>query len=546
MNKALSVLAVVAILGTAFFAGQKSFGTVEYEHADVINALESCGGDQFIGGCKACKECSLKEYSAGGCSYFKDTLCTLCTPIAHCPTDNTHCTNQYDQTCNAPGCDATYFIDAAFGGAKCTKCTRCGDDEYVVKACAMDTDTVCASCPECAENQWVSQVCKFDAGSRTLLPEQMRGHLPEMPTECSACEECAVGAFCDNTCQHGDVHTMGAATSCAGCEACTGDMWASDSCKINYQGATECTDCSECADGEYILDQCENGTPFIGEGGEFQPDVVGKDTVCAGCTPADEGEWTVFPCDSLHTSDAVHQKCSTCKEGEYQFAACSEFADTVCPSCPDSYDTLQLGDEDFLSGLQYCKKVEGTERSMLRCEATEVEGVIVAGESVCGEWSSPIADQSKCIHPYNTDRPNCGNWESFCEEGFSGDSCCYHKHENNCGTLTSRERNGKRNGYIEGQDFIGFCRELCDEFPDCLAFEVKELEGEVEQYDCFFKAAYTQNEKKQWMGVDSEYACYSNTCRQNNYASNPDTINYKPTSDKMSNRPSTIMGGRRR
>jgi hypothetical protein len=79
-----------------------------------------------------------------------------------------------------------------------------------------------------------------------------------------------------------------------------------------------------------------------------------------------------------------------------------------------------------------------------------------------------------------------------------------------------------------------------------LAFEVKELEGEVEQYDCFFKAAYTQNEKKQWMGVDSEYACYSNTCRQNNYASNPDTINYKPTSDKMSNRPSTIMGGRRR
>merc|ERR1711966_466671 len=119
---------------------------------------------------------------------------------------------------NAPGCDATYFIDAAFGGAKCTKCTRCGDDEYVVKACAMDTDTVCASCPECAENQWVSQVCKFDAGSRTLLPEQMRGHLPEMPTECSACEECAVGAFCDNTCQHGDIHTMGAATSCAGCE----------------------------------------------------------------------------------------------------------------------------------------------------------------------------------------------------------------------------------------------------------------------------------------------------------------------------------------
>merc|ERR1711934_406586 len=95
-------------------------------------------------------------------------------------------------------------------------------------------------------------------------------------------------------------------------------------------------------------------------------------------------------------------------------------SDTVCPSCPDSYDTITLGDGDFKSGLQYCKNVEGTERSQLRCLADEDDnGNIVAGESTCGEWSDPILRQNRCVAPYAGD-PNCGHWDSYCEDEYSG------------------------------------------------------------------------------------------------------------------------------
>merc|ERR1712028_96184 len=215
------------------------------------------------------------------------------------------------------------------------------------------------------------------------------------------------------------------------------------SCTIAYLGQTECTDCSECTEGEeYISEQCLNGYPFDTETNPetFMRDITGDDTECTDCTARPEGSWTVFPCDSLHTSDAVHAPCSTCQPGEYQLEECTEFADTVCPACPDSADTISLGDPDFKSGLQYCKQVNG--RSMVRCEAVQKRGslVVTATPSKCGFWANPISDQSNC----RSDKANCGAWTSNCEAGFSGHSCCYHKKNRNCGTLTSRERSGIR------------------------------------------------------------------------------------------------------
>jgi len=189
------------------------------------------------------------------------------------------------------------------------------------------------------------------------------------------------------------------------------------------------------------------------------------------------------------------------------------------------------------------------------CTAVEDDfGHIVAGESTCGEWTSPIANQARCVAPYAGD-PNCGEWKTYCTEGFSGKSCCYHEHDSNCGTLTSRERGGKRNGYLQNidvntakeegveWDFVAFCRDLCDEFPDCMAFEIQK---DGEDQTCYFKASYTQNQKHQWVGADDTFSCWSNTCRQNSYVGSRAVINYKTESQNNARIMSTIMGGRRR
>merc|ERR1711865_902283 len=119
----------------------------------------------------------------------------------------------------------------------------------------------------------------------------------------------------------GNIHELGRATQCEACKACLETEYASASCTIAYLGQTECTDCSECTEGEeYISEQCLNGYPFDTETNPetFMRDITGDDTECTDCTARPEGSWTVFPCDSLHTSDAVHAPCNTCQPGEYQ------------------------------------------------------------------------------------------------------------------------------------------------------------------------------------------------------------------------------------
>lgn len=543
MNKALSVLAVAAILGASFLAGKKSFAVVEYEHNEVVDAVSSCSATQFVGNCENCKTCAAHEYHAGGCSYFKDTLCTLCTVIDHCPTENIGCSDEYDEKCTR--CEPGFWVDAD-KASSCSACTVCGSDQYVSQKCGQHSDTICKACSDCGSTEWVSQVCKTDPKLKQLLDVQ--GLRLELDTECTASLPCDLGQYCSEEFVPGSIHVIGVATQCSACEACADSEYASDSCRIGFNGATQCTDCSSCEEGkEYISKECDNGNPFNAEGEFIKEGVLGSDTQCADCTPRPDGFWTVFPCNALHSSDAVHAPCSTCKDGEYQLKECTEFADTVCPACPDSADTLSLGDPDFASGLQYCKMAEGTKRSLVHCEAvTAKDGSVTAGASFCGYWDNvQVHDQSKCRPQYDS-KSNCGAWMGACKEGFSGKSCCYHKNNANCGTLTTRERSGKRNGFNKGEGikFTDFCQDLCDEFPDCFAFEVLSNPTDFDQ-SCFFKSAYTQNEKLQWMADDKSFDCYSNTCRQNNYVGKP-TINYNAGSTKNAKRLSTVPGGRRR
>lgn len=513
MNRTLAVLGVVAILGTAFYAGQKSFGiTVDYDHADVINAVQTCNEGQYIGSCSDCQACNAWSYAAGGCSYFKDTLCTLCSQIDHCNTHNVVCSNEYDQTCLA--CDAGYYID----GQECLQCSVCPAGQRVTKECDENSDTVCEPCTSCDDGYFVSRECKVDTATNSLLPVTERGVYLEDDTQCEQCTACVDGEFPSANCVEGDIENQGADTECGVCSGCEHATFATQICDKN-EADTECNDCGGCEAGQYIQTPCQPGSPFD----EDRESRFGVDTLCADCTPRGDNEWTVFPCDPLHTTDAVHQECTQCSDGEYMLAACGETSDTVCPHCPGADDTLFLGDSKYPSGLQYCSR-DAMGESQVRCEAEINEaGIVSAGRSKCGEWEDlPMIkvagkmqpmNPDKCRYPHSDPDSKCGEWKSYCDEGFLGEACCYHKHPASCGTLTTRERSSHRHGYVQGTNFADFCRELCDQFPDCMAFEIeKDADGGV----CHFKAAYSQSDGK-WLGHDESLECWSNTCRHNSY-----------------------------
>lgn len=298
-------------------------------------------------------------------------------------------------------------------------------------------------------------------------------------------------------------------------------------CNTGFMGETECKACSQGKEGEFVKEMCEPGT--------FK--TLGKDYKYQSCTERQENEWTVFPCSPLYDSDAIYQECSECKPGEYKSADCTETSDTLCPMCPSAADTLFNDDDDFKSGLQYCEK-DDNGAVKVRC------GPPPEQSSKCGEWEP---NKPNCRHDHSGG--NC-KWTSYCQDDFSGESCCYHKHPFSCGSLTARQRIGKRAGYtgLTTSDFVDFCRLLCDEFPDCLAFEVvdggntadpageDQLNGDSV---CYFKAAYTQDPHHNFYGTDASYDCYSNTCRQNSYqligSRYASTINYKVDGDASGN-----------
>merc|ERR1719269_364707 len=98
------------------------------------------------------------------------------------------------------------------------------------------------------------------------------------------------------------------------------------------------------------------------------------------------------------------------------------------------------------------------------------------------------------------------------------------------------------------EEFIDFCLMLCDEFPDCMAFEVEDggvtlFESGLNSFEgkmaaCYFKSAFSQDDEggisdasaaggrtvsgnglrgreHVFRGEDPTYDCYSNVCRQN-------------------------------
>jgi len=65
----------------------------------------------------------------------------------------------------------------------------------------------------------------------------------------------------------------------------------------------------------------------------------------------------------------LHQQCSKCVPGEYKFADCGAYSDTICPSCPNAREKLFKNKKEFKSGLQYCDIDKETGLPKTRCDA---------------------------------------------------------------------------------------------------------------------------------------------------------------------------------
>lgn len=484
-KKAAFILAHVLLVAAVFYGGRASYGagTVNFTHEEVLDAVVSCkvqtkvkgkvvfkDSGKFVGGCQNCKTCKSNEYPAGGCSYFKDTLCVLCEEIRHCPQEKIRCTTKNDSICIE--CTNGYWDD------DCKPCTVCelidgGVDAkgnklggfYEKTACTQKSDTVCAR----------ARQCKGPAKGKEyyLNPgEWMNKQLEYFKDrDCKACTKCQTGkTFTAAKCKMGDniKNIEGKDTVCKTCSKCKVDEYVKDKREgisgiCTTEKDTTCTKCDRCPKGKYITDLCIQGTIHK----------EGKNTVCADCTArkikgkngyTGPSEWELFPCGG--TSDALYRTCTKCMPGEYQKMKCTPTSDTLCPDC---------------TPLNHCKKGKVT------CTNNK--------DSTCHE----------------------------CKEGFSGSRCCYQKTFGDCGTDTTRERAAFRYGFDykkakSNQAFIDFCRGLCDEFPDCLAFEVEDGGKDFKKSGptnmltrdakCFFKAAYTNKPKK------PQFDCYSHICRQ--------------------------------
>jgi len=437
--KAVTVLAIAGVLVGSYLGGQMTSPTktASYEFAEVYEAVGTCTEGTFMGGCADCIKCAPYEYNGGGCSYFKDTLCVLCTDIKHCSTITTDsgtlipaitCTDSFDHVCSE--CENGYY------DVDCKPCQVCEQGFYEASVCTQNSNTVCAACTTCGSTEFLSKACTYTSDS-----------------ECTDCTVCTPGDYSEHKCQQMEtVYTETADTVCSTCPEPADGMFVSELCTITTP--TKFTPCDACTPREeYIDSACEAGSW----------DTSGAQIECNSCTKRRNTEYTVWHCDSMGFKDSLHTSCSDCQDGEYLFAECTASSDTLCPDC---------------KAVPHCQD----------------------GATVCSN-----ADDSTC---------------TSCSQDFFGATCAYEKSYSACGSMTTRERRADAYGYTgeTNDEFIAFCLQLCDEFPDCMAFEIEDggdsadascdesLGGRGAQ--CYFKSSYTA------LSDDYSQDCYSNIVRQ--------------------------------
>ncbi len=461
-----------------------------FSHEEVVAVVAKCGVGEFVGDCTECKKCPVGEYDNGGCSFFKDTYCTWCEPLMHCPREELECSDRFDTTCRQCDCldpikgwgevEVEYFRnhyrtligdgsnkahiitqedinangveDATFEcywNEDCRPCTVCTSDNpgllrldleegeladeqdinspqdlldldgpgdyWQSVACSHEQDTQCEPCTICSNHEYTEKECSYFADA-----------------VCTACDYCQPGTWTHHECSASLVKEIGGDAECSDCSACGDDQWVSQRCWTYFHGDTQCKDCTLCDVGE-VIEGYYRGGFYIGEpcvAGDIWGE--GSDTVCTPCTDhpgVDAGYWESTRCAPDGEQDSVYSPCYVCTQQEWEEVPCQPSADTICQDC---------------TPIDHCPR-ENT---------------------VCTDPNNQIC---AC-----TDEEGCSSGHGCESPDFLGEQCCYMRTFTACGGLSYREFTARLAGF-EGsgtEEFIDWCRAMCDDFEECMAFEV--------------------------------------------------------------------------
>ena len=351
----VGVIALTSLFGATFYGGRMSTtaGFMSNAHS-VIDAALSCDEGSYIGGCTECSACPTHgaddgtpsdssmfglyfKYPTGGCSYFKDTLCSYCDAIGNCDEDFVTCTNLTDAICHK--------CEEDFWDTDCKECTDCGKTHWVETPCQQTSDAVCIPCKPCADEEFIDVGCTKDHDS-----------------ECKACTVCATDQYQVEGCQ------VDADTVCAPCTVCMEGDWQKVAC--GFDTDTTCNECGQC---EFAY----NGKGEIVEALEYieVPCAFDANVVCAECTHPQAYKWRVTLCGG--DKDATYAACTVCALGQYEDLPCQFSQDTTCPECTlvpgclegqtrchNDIDQHCEGCEDGYIGLRCCYQ-----RSFTDCNA---------------------------------------------------------------------------------------------------------------------------------------------------------------------------------
>lgn len=347
---------------------------------------------------------------------------------------------------------------ACYWGDDCRPCTVCAEGEYEYEKCSQEYDTDCRPCKQCGDEEFTKELCTLTSN-----------------TVCEACNYCFDGTYTDSPCTPGKWNEVSQDAVCKPCSDCMPGDFVEEVCNKDVVGGdTVCTQCKTCQDGgsadggEYIGTPCEMGTYRR----------YGADTICTECTPDEELDpqgvrefWESSPCLFSDTMDAVFTECTVCTENEWEVTACSPSADAVCQACEP---------------IAHCP-MENTV-----CRDDTKSDCLLGAEYGVGA----------------------------CDENYMGNQCTWMKTYTDCGGQPYRVRSGRAGGYggQENAEFVEFCRQFCDEFPDCIAFEVPDRghnwhESGRAKFNTDTECAMYDTVTVP--GNNTRFDCYSDITRQN-------------------------------
>jgi hypothetical protein len=243
MRKAGAVGAVVVAVCVMFFAGRvHKSATTPFAHSDVMDVASTCGAGQFIGECKKCQSCQPYEYNNGGCTYFKDTFCSYCDPIAHCSRTQHVCTSPKDKTqskktstCKVCDCDKPITNREQKTLEQIEYYRRSWSAKLQKKY--PDPSKKSSTWSRAQKNLVFS--CFFNRGQPwSAAAKNTNAKVPA--TECRACTVCPLNYFQLSACNPKKF----ADTVCAPCTVCKEFQYTKTPCK--YAANTVCASCINC------------------------------------------------------------------------------------------------------------------------------------------------------------------------------------------------------------------------------------------------------------------------------------------------------------